>query len=191
MSTRYVALPMFFGTLRLTKWKPSFAITTINPAVVIGPPVIVASSPEKLNETLRPIFDILSGAAKTIGPNIGSGSFVDVRDVALTHVWAYEHPFKANGERYLAVEGFGPLQAAADILRYHYKDTPIGEKIVVGNPGGSYVGYNKETRKVEDVKYAPNTVSASGKKAEREMGVKWITFQQSVLDTAKALEVLL
>lgn len=158
---------------------------------MIGPPVVVPSSPEKLNETLRPIFDVLSGRTKTIGPNIGSGSFVDVRDVAFIHVWAYEHPAKANGERYLATEGFGPLQAVADVLRYEYKGTPIGEKIPVGIPGNTYIGYNKETGKVEDVQYGHGLPRVSGKKAEREMGVRYLSFPQSVIETAKALEVLL
>ena len=171
--------------------KPSFAIATINPSVVIGPPVVVASSPEKLNVTLRPLFDVLSGAAKTIGPNIGTGFFVDVRDVAFMHVWAYENPSKADGERYIAATGFGPLQAVADVLRYRYKGTAIGEKILLGNPGQSYIGYDKQTGEVKEVMPAPNALTVSGEKAKKEMGVKMITFPQSIVETAKVLEVLL
>jgi nucleoside-diphosphate-sugar epimerase len=140
---------------------------------------------------LAPFFSIFSSTAKTIPPNIGSGSFVDVRDVAYEHVWAYENPSKADGQRYIACEGFGPTQAVADILRYAYKGTPIAEKILVGNPGEKYLGFNKETGDVDYVKYNPGTVRVDGSKAEREMGFKYISFKQSVLDTAKALEPLL
>jgi len=171
--------------------KPSFAISTINPSVVIGPPIVLPASGAKFNETLKPFFDILSGSAKTIGPNIGSGSFVDVRDVAFMHVWAYEHPEKADGERYIACNGFGPLQAVADVLRDHYKGTQIAEKIPVGSPGTGYVGYDKETGKVENLKYPPGNVQVDGSKAQREMGFEYITFPQSIVATAKSMVSLL
>jgi len=173
------------------EYKPSFAVTTVNPTVVIGPPIVLPSSGSKLNETLRPLFEIFSGEARTIGPNIGTGSFVDVRDVAYVHVWAYENADKADGERYIVAQGFGPLQAAADILREAYQGTEIGAKIPLGNPGQGYVGYNKEKGKVGSVNYEPGKFRVSGKKAEKETGVKYIPFKQSVLDTAKVFEALL
>jgi hypothetical protein len=101
---------------------------------VIGPPVYLPSSGNQLNETLKPLFDIFSGATKTIGPPIGSGGFVDVRDVAFLHIWAFEYSDQADGERFCACQGFGPLQAVADILKREYKGTSIGEKIPLGEP---------------------------------------------------------
>jgi nucleoside-diphosphate-sugar epimerase len=174
-----------------TEKKPSFAISTVNPSVVIGPPVVLASSGEKLNETLRPLWGILSGTSKTIPPNIGTGSFVDVRDVAFMHIWAYENPSKADGERYIACQGYGPLQAAADVLRNEYKGTTIGERITVGTPGDGYDGFNKTTGLVDYVRYPAGRSRVSGKKAEEAMGFKYITYPQSVLDSAKALLPLL
>lgn len=144
-----------------------------------------------MNETLKPVYNLLSGKAKNIEANIGSGSFVDVRDVAKMHLWAFENAAKSDGERYIACKGFGPVQAAADILHEKYKDTKIGERIVVGNPGEGYLGYNKETRTVDDVVYLPAKPQVSGKKAERVMGIKWISFKQSINDTADVLEALL
>jgi hypothetical protein len=107
------------------------------------------------------------------------------------HIWAFENASKSDGERYLGVQGFGPMQAAADILNDAYKGTKIGEKITKGTPGEGYVGYNKETGKVESVGQLPGARRISGAKAEREMGLKYITFQQSIVDTAKAFEALL
>jgi nucleoside-diphosphate-sugar epimerase len=133
----------------------------------------------------------MSGAMKTISPNIGTGSFVDVRDVAYMHVWAYENPSKADGERYISFGGFGPVQATADVLRQKYKGTKIAENIILGNPGEGYVGYDKETGEVKAVEYPPGNIRASGKKAETEMGLKFIPFIQSLGETADVLEALL
>lgn len=107
------------------------------------------------------------------------------------HTWAYENPKKADGERYLACNGYGPYQAVADVLREQYKGTPIAEKIPVGTPGEGYVGFNKETRKVDHVGYPEGRVRLDGSKAVREMGITYVSFPQSVLDTAKAMEPLL
>lgn len=111
--------------------------------------------------------------------------------MAYEHVWAYENSSEADGQRYIACEGFGPTQAIADILRYAYRGTSLAEKMPVGVPGEGYLGLNKETGDVGDVKFLPGTVRVDGSKAAREMGFKYISFKQSVLDTAKALEPLL
>jgi nucleoside-diphosphate-sugar epimerase len=159
--------------------------------VVFGPPVALASDPSQLNETLKPVYDLFSGNAKTVPPNIGSGSFVDVRDVALEHVWAYEHPKESDGQRYIACSGKGNFQAVTDILKHQYNGTAIGEKIIVGNPGEGYVGYDQNTGAVKNVKYSPRTVSIDGSKAEKVMRFKYIPLEQSIADTAKAFEAYL
>jgi hypothetical protein len=158
---------------------------------VIGPPVVLAANPAHLNVTLKPIYGILSGTIKEIPPKIGSGSHVDVRDVAKLHVWAFEHPKEADGERYIAAAGYGPPQGIADILRAEYKGTKIGEKITAGNPGHDYIGYNKETGEVDDTDYLRGSTRSSGKKAAETMGITWIPFKQSVIETAKMFEAYL
>ena len=116
---------------------------------------------------------------------------MDVRDVAFMHLWAFENPSKADGERYIACGGFGPNQAAADILREKYKGTKLGEKITKGTPGEGYVGFDEDRGRVESVAYLPGGVQVSGKKAERVMGIRYIQFQKSISDTAEVLEKLL
>jgi nucleoside-diphosphate-sugar epimerase len=171
--------------------KPPFAITAIHPSVVIGPPVFLPSTGAEVSETILPIFNILSGIAKTIRPNIGSGSFVNVRDVAFIHSWAFEHPEVADGERYIACEGFGPMQATADILRWKYRETEFAGRITVGEPGTGYVGYDAETGEVRSVGYVPGKPRVSGEKAARAMGVRYISYRKSVEDTAEVLQALL
>ncbi|KFZ19518.1 hypothetical protein V501_00629 [Pseudogymnoascus sp. VKM F-4519 (FW-2642)] len=171
--------------------KPPFAISTVNPSVVIGPPIIMPDSGSKLNETLLPIYKILSGSVSEMPAQIGGGAYVDVRDVAKVHLWAFENSEKANGERYIAATSYGPPQGVADILRYKYRGTKIAEKIIVGNPGEGYIGYNKETGEVSQPDYLPESPRPSAKKAQESIGLTWIPFKQSVIETAGVLEALL
>ncbi|KAL3427477.1 nad dependent epimerase [Phlyctema vagabunda] len=166
--------------------KPPFAISTVNPTVVIGPPVVVAATASSLNETLKPVFEILSGASETLPPPIGSASYVDVRDVALIHLWAYENPQKANGERYLASGGYCPPQVIADIL-----STSGWEHTTKGVPGEGYIGYNAASGSVDRIEYPEAQYKLDGRKAEAEMGFTYISAKDSIRDTAEALKVLL
>ncbi|PQE31400.1 hypothetical protein CJF32_00001967 [Rutstroemia sp. NJR-2017a WRK4] len=169
---------------------PPFAITTINPTTVIGPPLLLPPSPEKLNETLRPLYALLSGELTTLPPTIGSGSFVDVRDVADMHVWAYEHAARADGERYIACCGFGPPQAQADILRMYFVDRKpeMLERIPRGETGVGYEGWDGEKGGLKaKVEYTRDRYRFSGGKAEREMGVRYRGLEESCIDTAETL----
>lgn len=157
------------------KHQPPFAVAAINPSVVTGPPVSFPASPEKLNTTLLPIWSIYSGG-KTVPPQIGGASYIDVRDVARMHIWAVEHPEKSHRERYMVTNGKGPPQAAADLLREKFPDRDI----VVGNPGQGY------TPDYWFVKGEPSMVSA---KAYKALGVdRFIMYDTSVLDTVAAFE---
>lgn len=164
----------------LWKWKeennPKFACVAINPAVVTGPPVSWPQTPEKLNETLKPVWNIYSGVAKEIPPGIGAMSYIDVRDVAAIHIWCLEHPEESDGERYLATNGKGTPQAMADILRKAYPE----REIVVGEPGCNYI---------PDFWFVPGETSAVAHKAYKALGVDWfIMYDQSILDTVEAFE---
>lgn len=119
-----------------------FACTSINPAVVTGPPVLWPQHPNQLNETLKPIWTIYSGQAKRDGalpPQIGGAGYIDVRDVALVHVWAALNPRRAGGERYLVCNGKAPPQAVADVVRRVYGDEKaVRERVFEGVPGKGY-----------------------------------------------------
>ncbi len=83
------------------------------------------------------------------------------------------------------------MQAVADILNEAYRGTKIGERITKGTPGEGYVGYDKETGKVKEIGPLPGARTVSGAKAAREMGLKYISLQQTIVDTAKVFEALL
>lgn len=141
-----------------------------------GPPVSFPADPARFNETLKPIWRIFSGQAKTIPPGVGSMTYIDVRDVSAVQIWCMEHPKESNGQRYLLTNGRGTMQAAADILREAYPDR---HDIVKGEPGSDYIdGYG----------YKEGEVSFKATKAKKEMGVEFIRFDQSIKDTAEAME---
>lgn len=152
--------------------KPPFAITSINPAVVTGPPVQPPSSPTNLNETLKPVWGLFSGSVTTIPPAIGSAGYIDVRDVSAMHVWATEHPKQANGQRYLMAKGRGVPQAIADILRRRFPE----RKGVMpeGTPGEGYVpGYD----------WPEGGARLDMEPAKQALGREMVGFEESVLDT--------
>ena len=157
--------------------KPSFACAAINPGVVTGPPVTWPDTPDKLNTTLLPVWNIYSGQAKTVPPQIGNAAYCDVRDVAALHVWAALHPSQSGGQRYLATNGKAPPQAAADLLRKRFPERDI----VVGEPGMGYVATSYW--------FPAGEASAVATKAYKAMGVeRFIGYEKSIMDTVEAFE---
>jgi nucleoside-diphosphate-sugar epimerase len=160
--------------------QPPFALAAVNPGVVYGAPALLVSSAEKLNETLKPIWQLFSGEAKEVPPFIGTGSFVDVEDVAKANIFSIENPAKVNGQRFILCAGKGMPQAIADILHEEYPDRR--DIMPVGNPGeGIEPGYG----------WPKDGIKVDGGKAERDMGFTYKGLKQSVLETAKAMEKLL
>jgi nucleoside-diphosphate-sugar epimerase len=181
-----VASEAFAWSFRTTK-KPNFTISTIQPGNVIGPPVQPPKIAAKLNETLKSVWGIFSGSVSELSPVSPSSSYVDVRDVALMHLWAFENGEKADGERFIAVAGAGPTQAIVDILREAYPDRL--NVMPEGLPGVGYTGW--KDGKVGDVGWVSGRIRISGQKAQTMMGLEWIPIKKSVTDTAKVLEMYL
>ncbi|KAL2419328.1 hypothetical protein ABEF95_009882 [Exophiala dermatitidis] len=157
-----------------------FAVSAINPAVVTGPPVSWPATPDKLNETLLPIWKIWSSRGSDpntrMPPQIGGAGYIDVRDVARMHIWAMEHPDQSNGQRYLMVNGKAPPQAAADLLRAKFPERDI----IVGNPGQGYI---------EDYWFPEDESNLVSSKAYKALGVdRFIRYDKSILDTVEAFE---
>lgn len=159
------------------------ACTSINPGVVMGPPVTWPETPDRLNETLLPVWNIYSGKCKTTGtlpPQIGGAAWCDVRDVAALHVWVVENHESAGGNRYLMTNGKAPPQAFADVMRESiFRDVPDKrEKIIVGEPGKGYV---KDQWWPAD---EPRLVAA---KAYQALGVeRFRPFEETIRETVEA-----
>jgi nucleoside-diphosphate-sugar epimerase len=107
----------------------------------------------------------------------GTGPVVDVRDVAKVFVAIIEQPEKANGERFITASAFATGQAYLDILNKQYPEKK--DIIKLGEPNTGYMpGYATPSTFTE----IDNT------KVPKVLGLEWIPFEKTVIDSAKAFE---
>ncbi|KAK4492379.1 hypothetical protein RD792_003184 [Penstemon davidsonii] len=117
-------------------------LVVINPAMVIGPllqPTLNTSSAAMLN--------LIKGAETY--PNATFG-WVNVKDVALAHILAYENP-SANG-RYCTVETVAHYSEVVNILRELYPTLRLPEKCADDKPFVPKYQVSKEKAKSLDTK---------------------------------------
>jgi nucleoside-diphosphate-sugar epimerase len=165
--------------------RPSFAISSIHPSVVLGPSLNLPRNPQDLNVSLKPIYEIYSGTESAYPPPIGTASFVDMRDVAAVHLWALEHPEMADGERYIASSGFAPTQGMVDLMREQF---PGNSHIALGEPGKGYVGGIDYCQQRVPVWYPKDRIQMCGIKAHKVMQIRWRTLGETVRDTVLAFQ---
>lgn len=81
--------------------KPNFKLSTVNPAMVLGPQAFPITSTRELNTSSEEINSLLKLKP---GDKINSleGTYIDVRDVARAHIVAFEND-DAKGKRLLLV----------------------------------------------------------------------------------------
>ncbi len=160
---------------------PAMAFCSVNPVAIFGP---VAS--DDLSTSVEIIKRMIEGAVPMI-PNIGIG-VVDVRDVALMHVLALEAPDDTvRNERFAACAGFLWARDVAAILReglgdkarkVPHRDMPewLASVLALFMPEMKQLrGESGKIRKVD------------GRHACEVLGMKYITPEQSTLDTANSL----
>jgi nucleoside-diphosphate-sugar epimerase len=153
-------------------------VVSIVPCIAFGPPVQLPATPTELNVSLNLLWKVFSGEMKDIPAAVGTGSFVDVRDVARVHVWTIENHVQSTNQRYLVAASKGPVQAFADILREGY----LGRTGIIPK-GRPREGYRA------DYMWGPEEASLSPRKLEATGAIdSWIGLEQSILDAAKELE---
>ena len=96
--------------------------------------------------------------------------FTDVRDVANIHVLATTEDI-AKGQSYLSIAG-------------HFDNSQIVEIIARHFPKQKH-----RLPKVDKVE-VPEHFATDSSKVEKQLGIKWIPFEQSIVDTAKSLFAL-
>ncbi|KAI9695934.1 MAG: hypothetical protein M1820_008346 [Bogoriella megaspora] len=174
--------------------KPSFTVTAINPTWVIGPPLVSPETPDKINETVAPIWKILNGEPipAPLSGIPGTSSYVDVRDVGRLHVFAVRKLDVADGQRYIACAGLGAEQAIADILRREYVEDGgsraewfRGLKDSHGKPRSIEKGSPGEGYKPD---YAFGEIVLDGSKAAKDSGLEYTGYETTVFDAAKVFE---
>lgn len=106
------------------KVHPEMKLTTVNPALVLGPPL-----DKHYGSSLRVVERFLKGGDPAV-PRFGWG-VVDVRDVARMHLAAMDLPATA-GRRYLADAGPLWMEEIAGILKAAYPDRKISTRRAPG-----------------------------------------------------------
>ncbi|KAK9249216.1 hypothetical protein V1506DRAFT_527370 [Lipomyces tetrasporus] len=147
------------------KEKPNFTITTINPPLVWGP-MIHDVTPETVNTSNASVWALVNGSQATI-PATPVPAWVDVRNVAEAHVNALETP-AAENQRYFIVAG-----------KYSYKEV---SDIVLKN-------FPELTGKVptEGVISSKKLYDVDNSKSKKELGIEYISLEQSIVDLTKQL----
>ena len=138
--------------------KPSWELISINPSMVIGPGLNPFESKSEVNTSTAVILHLLDGTLPFI-PN-GGINFVDVRDVAVAHVAAFE---KKSKGRYLVAAHSATYKHVADHLRK--------------------LGYNTPTQ----VKREGEVAEVNNKKSREELGIQYLSLEKSLEDTASQL----
>lgn len=107
---------------------PPFTVATVNPGLVFGPQAFTTGVKDTLNTSSEVLNAIIRLKSEDPFPTY-KGTFVDVRDVALAHLVAFEKE-EAQGKRLLLCNGRGCAQSVLDILHENFSELahlPKGE----------------------------------------------------------------
>jgi len=133
--------------------KPHFDVATLCPPYVFGPIVHHIDKLEELGESTKVFYEYVSGKREIEASKFDV--YVDVRDLALAHLLAFENP-KASGQRYLALGGNFNWQEVVDLA---HKEFPNQTKARVGKPGThpptQFLADNTKTRTELGLTYRP------------------------------------
>lgn len=155
----------------LDDYKPNFDLATICPPLVFGPVVHHLESLSSINTSNQRFVDMIQGGWKQHIPETGTFLWVDVRDVARAHVLAMEKP-AAGGQRFLLTGGRFTNRDLADVVRKNFPELggnlPASHVQGGGYPEGGIYGYDNS-------------------KASKELGIEWISLEQSAVETVKSL----
>ncbi|KAF4465570.1 NAD dependent epimerase dehydratase [Fusarium albosuccineum] len=111
----------------------SFDLVVINPDIITGPMMHPISGPKSINETNEfAIGSFIDGThSKVEGVTFPFYHFVDVRDVARSHVDALTNPAAAN-QRILLVSGLISPQLVVNVIREHFP--ALRDRVPEGTP---------------------------------------------------------
>lgn len=110
--------------------KPNFTLNTVNPTYVFGPQAFASEVSDTLNTSSEALNKFLKLKPDDEVP-VSYGGFADVRDVARTHIFAFEEDI--SGYRFLLATSRFTSQDVLDILNANFPQ--LKGKIPVGTPG--------------------------------------------------------
>lgn len=152
--------------------KPSFTLTTVNPCLVFGPPLLYLNPHDNLNTSNKIIYDLITGKYKTEKMVPSTTIWVDVRDVALAHIKAIELDTAAD-KRLLVLGGNFSNKSIVETIRSNFPE--FAEKLP---------GPDKEIPENLPIKYDNSSTTGI-------LGSPNYTFSSSIVDTVKKLKEVL
>lgn len=156
---------------------PDISLTTINPALVLGPPLDAnfGSSVSLVQRVLR--------AKDPMLPRFGMG-YVDVRDIAEMHVRCLDIP-DSVGKRFLGVERFIWFADIANILKQNFPDRRIVTRIAPNFVVRFLAIFDKSIRIV--VPSLGKQMDFSNQRARDVLGIEFLAAPTSIAQTATYL----
>ncbi|ODV84112.1 hypothetical protein CANARDRAFT_201320 [[Candida] arabinofermentans NRRL YB-2248] len=150
--------------------KPNFTLSTINPSYVWGPQLFDEDAKKAaLNTSSEVLSNIFKLKPDSDIPDI-TGSFVDVRDVALSHILAFEKD-EAQGKRFITSEDSFSTLTILKVMRNEFPS--IKDRWPVPK---------EETRDIADfVGTLDNTAS------KEVLGLKYTSVEKCVADSVSQL----
>jgi len=159
-----------------------FKLVVINPFVVIGPTHI-----QRMNPSNATIQQTMSGEFAAI-IDIGWG-FVDVRDVARSHILAFETE-NSNG-RYLCCNETVPMTKVVEFLKKKYPNFPLPTKELTGGFGSFMVKMLSYFQPSGTGQYIRTNIGRhpdiDHTKLVNELGLEFTDVWKSIEDTAEDL----
>ena len=135
-------------------------LSQINPPMVFGPVVHYLRDVGALNTSNHRFRDMISGAKKDGCPPTGVHLWVDVRDLAQSHILAMEKP-EAAGNRFFIVAGKFCNREVAELIWNEFPEfqdkLPTGDTLKPGDypPEGTFGYDNNKSKEVLGLTYRP------------------------------------
>lgn len=155
--------------------KTNFTLATCNPPLVLGPIVHYLNSLDALNTSNQRIRNLMTGAAKEECPPTGTFFFVDVRDIALSHVLAAEKE-EAAGKRFFIVADKFSNKQIAEIIGEKFPQ--LKDRLPTG-----------DALKPGDFPEA-GTPDFDNRRSVEVLGLTYRSLEESVVDTVKSLQAV-
>lgn len=150
--------------------KPNFALTVINPTVVLGPQAFDEDAKGDLNASAEVVKSLLNARTEAeIAPY--DNGFVDVRDIARAHIAGFENE-EAKGKRLLVNTGMFSAQGILNFL--HEKFPQATKNTTRGTPG-------------DDAKRLANLAKIDNRETNSILAYTPIGFEQSVSDAVEQI----
>ncbi|EGW33106.1 uncharacterized protein SPAPADRAFT_150751 [Spathaspora passalidarum NRRL Y-27907] len=147
---------------------PSFKLSTVNPAFVLGPQAFEVTKKSQLNYSAELINQVIKLGSSDKIPEF-TGLFVDVRDVAKAHIAAFEKEEAAN-KRLLLVSDRFTNEGLVLIINKNFPESTV--------PNGSYE---------KDQEQLSRALKYDNSKTKKLLGFEFISLEKSVFDTIQQI----